>query len=70
MVVITVPNSAGTEVYTIRKVADQLVCSCHDHVYQSHGSAYVCKHIAAFIAETVQFAAVAKKSKAAEKILG
>jgi hypothetical protein len=70
MFIVTVPSSKGDKSYTIRKVGEQLVCDCHDHLYRSHGKPYVCKHIADFIAETVQFAAAATKSKAATEIVG
>lgn len=69
MFVVTVPSADQSKTYTVRKVADQFVCSCQDHLYRSEGAPYLCKHLSALTVEFAQFAVVANKSKAAEKIL-
>ena len=69
MFVITVPASKPGEKYTVRKVADQFVCSCPDHLYRSEGNPYLCKHLGALAVEFTKFAVTAEKSKSAEKII-
>ncbi len=56
-------------VHTLRRVGDQIVCSCPDYLHRSHGSAYCCKHVAALAAEVLAFVQGAAKSSSAERIL-
>lgn len=70
MYVTKVPSTNGESTYTIRKIGDQFICSCDDHVHRSNGQPYLCKHLAFFTADLVSFATDAKKSKKASEILG